>query len=70
MLKPVKIVCPWLQYSLPSSKLPLEAMSAQQLFIRSFMKWISMAEKPNITMRNAKRRQEGCKGQRYWTMEQ
>jgi hypothetical protein len=31
------------QHSLPSSKLPLEAKSAQQLFVGSFMKWVSMA---------------------------
>jgi hypothetical protein len=33
-------------------------MSAQELFIGSFMKWVSMAELPKITMHNAKRRLE------------
>jgi hypothetical protein len=28
------------------------------------------AHKPNITMRNAKRRLEWCKAQRHWTLEQ
>jgi hypothetical protein len=39
-----EIVCPQLQHSLPNSKQPLEATSAQELFIESFMKWVSMAE--------------------------
>ena len=30
--------------SIPSSKLPLEEMSAQVLFAGSFMKWVSIAE--------------------------
>jgi hypothetical protein len=37
-----KIVCPRLQHSLPSSKLPLEATSAQEVFVGSFVKWVSM----------------------------
>ena len=43
-----KILCPWLQHSLPSSKLPLEATSA--LFVRRFMKWFSMAEQPHSSL--------------------
>jgi hypothetical protein len=42
----------WLQHSLPSSKLPLEATSAQELFILSFMKWVSMAERPHTSLRS------------------
>jgi hypothetical protein len=34
------------------------------------MKWVSMAEQPKITMRNAKRQLEWCKAQRHWTLEQ
>ena len=52
VLKCVKIVCPRLQYSLPSSKLPLEETSAQELFIESFMKWVSMAEQPHTSLRS------------------
>jgi hypothetical protein len=58
VLKRVKIVSPQLQHSLLSSKLPLEATSAQELFVRSFMKWVSKAKQPKITMRNAKRQLE------------
>ena len=39
-----QIICPWLQHSLPSPKVPLEATSAQELFAGSFMKLVSMAE--------------------------
>ena len=60
--------------TLLSSKLPLEATSAQDLFVGSFMKWVSMAEqtahKPKITMRNANCWLEGCKACRHWTLEQ
>ena len=47
-------------------------MSAQTLFVTSFMKWVSMAEqhKPKITNCNAKRRRELCKAHRHWTLEQ
>jgi hypothetical protein len=74
MLKQVKIICPWLQHSLPSFKLPLEATPAQELFFGSFMKWVSMAEqpqphKPKITMRNDKCRRTWCTARRHWTLE-
>jgi hypothetical protein len=46
-------------------------MSAQELFVGSFIKWVSMAvHKPKIIMRNAKRRLEWCKARRHWTLEQ
>ena len=50
-------------------------MLAQALFVESFIKWVSMAEqpaahKPEITMRNAKRRLEWCKARHHWTLEQ
>ena len=73
MLKSVKIVGPRLQHSLQSSKLPLEATLAQELFVGSFMEWVSMAEQPHmpkITMRNAKHRLEWCKARCHWTLEQ
>jgi hypothetical protein len=38
--------------SLPSSKLPLEAMSAQALFIGSFMKWLSIVKQPHTSLRS------------------
>jgi hypothetical protein len=41
-----------LQYSLQSSKLPLEATSAQELFVRSFVKWVSMAELPHTSLKS------------------
>jgi hypothetical protein len=34
------------------------------------MKWVSMAEQPKITVRNAKRRLEWSKACRHWTLEQ
>ena len=52
VLKRVKITCPWLQASLPSSKLPLEATSAQALFVERFMKWVSMAKQPHTSLRS------------------
>ena len=60
VLKHVKIACPRLQHSLLSSKLPLEATSAQERF----------PHKPKIPMRNAKRRLEWCKARYHWTLEQ
>jgi hypothetical protein len=39
-----------LQHSLPSYKLPLEATSAQELFVSSFMKWVSMAEQLHTSL--------------------
>ena len=64
--------------------MPLEATSAQELFIEqeqelfieqehiigSFMKWLSMVEQPKITMRNAQRRLEWCKARHHWILEQ
>ena len=73
MLKRVNIGCSRLQHSLPSSKLALETMPAQELFVGSSMKWVSMAEqphKPKLTMRNAKCRLEWYKASRHWTLEQ
>jgi hypothetical protein len=75
VLKCVKIVFPLFQHSLPSDKLPLEETSAQELFVGSFIKWVSMAEqphahKPKITMRNVECRLEWCKARRHWTLEQ
>ena len=55
MLKNVawkKIFCSRLQHSLPRSKLTLEATSALALFVESFMKWVSMAEQPHISLRS------------------
>uniref|UniRef100_A0A8C7N5N8 Neuropilin n=1 Tax=Oncorhynchus kisutch TaxID=8019 RepID=A0A8C7N5N8_ONCKI len=48
----IKIICPRLQHSLPSSKLPLEVMSAQELFDRSYIKWVSMGEQPHTSLRS------------------
>jgi hypothetical protein len=48
----LKIIWPRLQHSLLSSKLSLEATSAQELFIGSFMKWDSMAEPPHTSLRS------------------
>ena len=45
-------VCPRLQHLLPSSKAPQEATSAQELFVKSFMKRISMAEQPHTSLRS------------------
>ena len=44
--------CPRLQHSLPSSKMPLEATSAQELFVGIFMKWVSMAEQTHTRLRS------------------
>ena len=66
------IVCLQLHHSLPSSKLPLEATSAQKLFVGSFLKWVSKDEqplKPKITMCNAKCWLEWCKACRHWTLD-
>ena len=52
VLKRVQIVCPPLQHSLPSSKLPLEATPAQELFVGSFMKWGSMAQQSHTSLRS------------------
>uniref|UniRef100_UPI00358E1596 protein FAM83B-like n=1 Tax=Myxine glutinosa TaxID=7769 RepID=UPI00358E1596 len=41
-----------MQHSRLSSKLPLEATSVQQLFVWSFMKWVSMAEQPHTSRRS------------------
>ena len=38
--------------SLLSSKLPLEATSAQELFVWSFTKWVFMAERPHTSLRS------------------
>jgi hypothetical protein len=38
--------------SLPSSKLPLEATSAQELFVGSFVKRVSTAEQPHTSLRS------------------
>ena len=46
------IVCKNRLSSLPSSKLPLEATSAQALFVGSFLKWVSMAEQPHTSLRS------------------
>jgi hypothetical protein len=35
-----------------SSKLPLEATSVQELFVGSFVKWVSMAEQPHRSLRS------------------
>ena len=56
------------QHSLPSSKLPLEATLAQELFVGSFMKVVSMAEQPKIP--NAKCRLEWGKALRHRTLKQ
>ena len=40
------------QHSLQSSKLPLEAMAAQELFVEGVMKWVSMAEQPHTSLRS------------------
>jgi hypothetical protein len=50
-------------------------MSVQELFIESFMEWVSMVEQPHtslrsIIMRNAKRWLEWCKARSHWTLEQ
>ena len=47
-----KIVCRRLQYSLPSSKLTMEATSAEALFRKTFRKWVSMAEQPHTSLRS------------------
>jgi hypothetical protein len=47
-----KIVCPQLQHSLQSSKLPLEETTAPELSIRSFTKWVPMAEQPHRSLRS------------------
>ena len=60
MLELVKTVCPRLQHSLPSSKLPLETMSAQELFVGRFMKWVSMAEQPHTSLRSPWAKQRVC----------
>ena len=52
VLKLVKVACPRLQHSLQSSNLSLEAMSAQELFVGSFIKWVSMAEQPHTSLRS------------------
>ena len=74
VLKRVKIVCSRLQHSLPSSKLPLEATSAQELFVRSFMKWVSMAVQPHTSLRSPCAMPSvvwrGVKARRQWTLEQ
>jgi hypothetical protein len=41
---------PLLQHSPQSSKMPLEASSAQ--FVGSFMKWVSMAGQPHTSLRS------------------
>jgi hypothetical protein len=46
------MVCPWLQHILQSSKLYLEATSAQELFVGSFMKWVSMVEQQHTSLRS------------------
>ena len=38
------------KHSIPSSKLPLEATSAPELFIVNFMKWVFMAEQPHTNL--------------------
>jgi hypothetical protein len=74
VLKRIKIICPQLQHSLPSSKLPLEATSAQELFHRGLIEMgfhgRAAAHKSKITMHNAKRLLEWCKARRHWTLEQ
>jgi hypothetical protein len=59
------LACFWLQYSLPSSKLPLEATSAQKLMLGR-----ADAHKPKITMHNGKRWLKWCKAHHHWTLEQ
>jgi hypothetical protein len=57
------MVCPWLQHSLLSFKLPLEATSVQ------VHGWAA-AHKPKITTRNAKCQLEWCKTRRHLILEQ
>ena len=47
----LNISCPWLQHLL-QHLLPLEATSAPELFIGSFMKWVSMAEELYTSLRS------------------
>ena len=61
---------PQLYHLLQSSKLPLEATSAQELSARSFMKWVSMAKQLKITKWHAKIQLEGYKAHYHWTLEQ
>ena len=74
VLKHVKIVCPRLQHSLPSSKLPLEATSATRTVRRESHKMgfngRAAAHKPKIPMRNAMCQLEWCKARLHWTLEQ
>ena len=48
----VEKVCHRLQHSLPSSKLTLEATSAQTLFGERFIKRVSLAEQPHTSLRS------------------
>ena len=71
VLKSIKILCPWLQHPLPSSKLPLEATSAQEPELHEMgFHGRAAAHKPKITLSNAKRRLEWCKAPRHQTIEQ
>jgi hypothetical protein len=61
---------PWLQHSLPSSKLPLET-SSQELFFGNFRKCVSMAEQLHTSLRTpCTIPLECCKACRHWTLEQ
>ena len=51
VLKHVEIICPWVQHSLQVPNCLWKGMSAQQLFVGSFMKWVSMAKQPHISLR-------------------
>jgi hypothetical protein len=73
-MKRIKIACPQLQRSLTSSKLPLEATSALELFIWELHEigfhGRAATHKPKITMRNAEHWLEWCKAHHHWTLEQ
>ena len=47
-----KKLCRRLQHSIPSSKLTLEATSAQALFVESFMKCVTMAKQLHTSRRS------------------
>jgi hypothetical protein len=71
MLKRIQIIWPWLQHSIPSSKLPLEATTAQELELHEMgVHGRAATHMPKITMRNAKSQLEWYKACRHWTLEQ
>jgi hypothetical protein len=55
--------------TLMSSKLCLKATSAQELFVGSFMKWISMAEQLHTSLRTPCAMLEWCKACHLWRLE-